>query len=70
MKANINNIDKVVRIILALAFGVLYWQGITSGILGIALLVFGGILVLTVLFSFCPIYRIFGISTCRTKTAG
>ena len=69
MKPNLNTVDRVVRFFLAIIFAVLYYQGIISGTLGIVLVVFGGILVITSFLSFCPIYRIFGISTCKTKSA-
>jgi len=69
MKPNLNSIDRVIRVLLAVTFGVLYYMGIITGVLGIALLVFGVILVFTSFLKFCPIYRIFGISTCKTKSA-
>ncbi|MBP8086747.1 MAG: DUF2892 domain-containing protein, partial [Saprospiraceae bacterium] len=37
-----------------------------TGTLGIVLLVLGGVFVLTSLVSFCPLYAIVGISTCKT----
>ena len=67
MKKNVGNLDKVLRIILALLIGYLYYSGVISGALGIVLIVFGGILVLTSLVSFCPIYAPFGIKTCKIK---
>ncbi|MBK8504567.1 MAG: DUF2892 domain-containing protein [Saprospiraceae bacterium] len=67
MKKNMSNLDRVIRIILATVFAYLYFSGTVTGILGILLVVLGAIFVLTSLVSFCPLYRIFGISTCSTK---
>ncbi|MEO7316234.1 MAG: DUF2892 domain-containing protein [Ginsengibacter sp.] len=63
MRANINSTDKVVRILLAVVAVVLYFTGTVTGTPGIILLIVGGILLLTSLISFCPIYHLLGIST-------
>ena len=68
MKANINNVDKAVRIFLAIAAAVLYFTGIITGIPGIILLVVGAVLLLTSFISFCPIYHLLGISTRKNKS--
>ena len=67
MRKNVGNLDKVFRIILAIVIGYLYYAEIISGTVGIVLLVFAGILVLTSLISFCPLYLPFGIKTCRVN---
>jgi len=59
--------DKIIRILVAIVIAVLYWQNIISGTLGIVLLVFAVIFVLTSLVSFCPLYLPLGISTCKKK---
>lgn len=64
MKKNMGSIDKTVRIILAAAIAVLFFTNVISGTVGIILLVLAGVFVLTSLVSFCPLYAIFGISTC------
>lgn len=56
--------DKVIRLIIAAIIGVLYFTETITGTLGIVLLVFAGIVVLTSLISFCPLYAPFGIRTC------
>lgn len=63
MKANMGSVDRIVRIILAVVMGVLYFQGIVAGTLGIVLVVAAVIFALTSLISFCPLYPIFGLST-------
>lgn len=68
MKANMGSADKVVRIILALIIGVLYYLGIISGTFGVVLLILAAIFVLTSFISFCPLYLPFGIRTNKRKT--
>lgn len=57
--------DRIIRVLLAAVFAVLYFTGTVTGTLGLVLLVLGGVLVLTSLISFCPLYTILGISTCK-----
>ena len=67
MKANIGSFDKVIRIILAIIFAVLYFTKLVDGTVGIVLLVLSGILLLTSLFSFCPLYTLLGLKTTSKK---
>jgi hypothetical protein len=67
MKTNMGSTDKIIRILLAIVFGVLYFTGTVTGTLGIILLVLGGVFVATSFISFCPLYTLFGMSTCKTK---
>ena len=68
MKYNMGLADRIVRIILAIIFITLYLTGVTTGALGIVLLVFSVIFVLTSLVKICPLYIPFGFSTCsKTK---
>ena len=67
MKKNMGTIDKVVRIAVAAIIAILYFTNVLAGTLGIVLLILAGVFVLTSLVSFCPIYRIFGLSTCPVK---
>lgn len=64
MKRNMGNTDRIVRVLLALVVAALYFTGVISGTLAIVLGALAGIFVLTSLVSFCPLYPIFGISTC------
>lgn len=57
--------DRVVRLLLAAVFSILYVTQTVTGTLGILLLVLGGIFILTSFISFCPLYSIFGIKTCK-----
>lgn len=67
MKKNMGSADKIIRLVLAAVFAVLYFTGTVTGTVGIILLVLGAVFVLTSLISFCPLYPIFGISTCPAK---
>lgn len=67
MKKNMGSVDKTIRIIIAAVVAGLYYAGTISGTLGIVLLVLAGVFVLTSLVSFCPLYTVFGISTCPNK---
>lgn len=60
--------DRIIRILLAALFAILYFTNVVTGTLGIALLVLGGVFLLTSLVSFCPLYAPFGLSTCPTRT--
>lgn len=67
MKKNMGSTDRILRIIIAAVFAILYFTGTVSGTLGLVLLILGAVFVLTSLMSFCPLYTIFGLSTCATK---
>lgn len=67
MKKNMGTIDKAIRFIIAAVIAGFYYAGIISGTWGIVLLVFAGVFVFTSLVSFCPLYTLFGISTCPNK---
>ncbi len=69
MKKNVGSIDRVVRLVLAAVFGVLYYMGIISGTLGLVLVILGGVFALTSIISFCPLYAIVGLNTCDVKKA-
>ena len=60
--------DKIIRLVIAAIVAVLYFTGTISGTLGIVLLIFAGVFVLTSLISFCPLYLPFGLSTCKKKS--
>jgi chromate transport protein ChrA len=63
MKANMGSTDKMVRIIIAIVIAILFFTNVISGILGIILLIFAGVFVLTSLISFCPLYPLVGMNT-------
>ncbi|MEN8908025.1 MAG: DUF2892 domain-containing protein [Clostridiales bacterium] len=62
---NVGTLDRIVRFILGLILFYLFFV-IESNFKFIGLL--GIVLILTSLFSFCGLYKIFGINTCKIKT--
>lgn len=67
MKKNMSSLDKTIRITVAILIAILFYLKIITGTFGIVLLIFAGIFVLTSFISFCPLYTVFGFSTCKTK---
>jgi hypothetical protein len=67
MKKNMGTIDKLIRILVAVVFAVLYFTHVVSGTLGIILLALAGIFVLTSLLSICPLYLPFGLRTTKKE---
>ncbi len=67
MKKNMGSTDKIIRLIVAVVVGVLYFTHTIGGTVGIILLILAGVFVLTSLVSFCPLYTLFGINTCPAK---
>ncbi|NKB15669.1 MAG: DUF2892 domain-containing protein [Sphingomonadales bacterium] len=68
MTKNMGTLDRALRTVVALVIGYLWWTGSIAGTLGIVLLVAAVVFLLTSLVSFCPLYRLVGMSTCRTKS--
>ncbi|MDP4130705.1 MAG: DUF2892 domain-containing protein [Bacteroidota bacterium] len=67
MKKNMGTADRTVRILLAIIMGALYFTNTVTGVLGIVLLILTVVFLLTGFISFCPLYAIFGFTTCKTK---
>lgn len=67
MKRNMSNTDRIVRLILAILFGYLYFSGMVTGALGIILVVLSAVFMLTSIFAFCPLYVPFKFSTYKEQ---
>ncbi|MHC4836878.1 MAG: YgaP family membrane protein [Planctomycetota bacterium] len=67
MKLNVGNIDRAVRILAAAVLAFLYFQGTVTGTLGIVLLIAAAVFALTGFVGMRPLYRVFGISTCKVR---
>lgn len=62
MKANVGGIDKIVRIVLGV--GLIAWAALLDG----PKWAYIGVLpLLTGVYSFCPMYRLLGMSTCKAN---
>lgn len=62
---NVGSIDKVIRLILAVILVALAATGTLTGTWMYVAYIAAAVLVLTSLFSFCGLYAIFGMSTCK-----
>lgn len=69
MTKNMGSADRIVRTLIAIVAIYLYFSGTVTGVVGIILIVISAIFLLTSLISFCPLYRVFGLKTCKTKQA-
>lgn len=63
MKKNMGTLDRIIRVVIALAIGVLYYMGTISGTAAIILGALAVIFLATSLVSTCPLYLPFNIST-------
>lgn len=67
MKRNMGSGDKFLRVSFAVLIGLLFSSGVITGTLGVILLIVAGILALTSLVGFCPLYALLGFSTRNPK---
>lgn len=59
--------DRIVRFVVALVVIALYYFKVVDGTLAYVLLALSAIFILTSFISFCPLYTIFGLNTCKVK---
>ena len=57
--------DRLIRSLIAIGLLMLCLANVVTGILATVLIVIAAIFLLTSLISVCPMYNLFGISTCR-----
>lgn len=67
MKKNVGSIDKAIRFIIALVLVLLYALEIVTGVWGYVALGIAAIMVITSLISFCGLYALIGVNTCKTN---
>jgi K+-transporting ATPase A subunit len=67
MKKNMGNIDKAIRLLIAVVIIVLFYTKVVTGILAIILLILAAVFIVTSLIGSCPLYLPFGINTCKKK---
>ena len=65
MKPNMGTLDRILRVVVALAIAALYFTGRISGTLAVVLAVIAVVFFLTSLAARCPAYLPFGLSTRR-----
>lgn len=67
MKKNMGTLDRLIRTLLAILVGVLYYMDIISGTIAIILGILAVVFLLTSLVSTCPLYMPFGLSTRKNE---
>jgi len=67
MKINVGSIDKVIRIIIAIVAIYVAYTGMVESPWSFVLYAVAAIMVLTALAGRCPLFSIFGISSCKVK---
>ena len=67
MKKNMGNTDRIVRFILAAVILTLFYSNIINGTIAYILIGLSGIFIITSFISFCPLYRLVGLNTCKVK---
>lgn len=68
MKKNMGNADRIIRILIAVVIGILYFTGLISGTTALILLLLSVVFVLTGIIGFCPLYAPFRFSTIFKKS--
>lgn len=69
MIKNMGITDRAIRLLIAVLFVAVYFLDVVEGIVGTVALVVAAVFTLTSVISFCPLYAVFGINTCKTKSA-
>ena len=62
-----SNADRIIRLVIAAVIGFLYWKGFIEGTLAYVLFTLAAIFIFTSLVSFCPLYSLVGLNTCKVK---
>ena len=65
MEKNVSLLDKIVRVIIALAIIIAHLLGWISGVVGLILAVGSGMLLSSVMSGHCPLYAKLGVNTNR-----
>ena len=67
MKKNMNSYDILIRLVVSIFIIILYYKQVLTGTIGMIFLLVAFYLMLTNLISFCPVYKLLGISTYKTE---
>jgi len=67
MKSNLGSVDRIIRVVIAAIIVVLYYIGAITGTLGAVLLILAVVFALTSTLGICPLYVLFGITSCPVK---
>lgn len=64
MSRNEGTVDRAIRLVVAVVAALAAFAVGAGSVLGIVLLVVGAVMLVTAATGFCPLYRVFGLSTC------
>lgn len=67
MKKNMGPLDRILRSIVALTLIALYILDIITGTIGIVVVVFASIMLISAIIGNCPPYSLMGFNTCKKK---
>jgi hypothetical protein len=68
MSTNMNGLDRIIRLVIAVAAVIAAFAVGASSVFGIILFVIAAVMLVTAAVGFCPLYRIFGLSTKKRAT--
>ena len=68
MQKNMGSLDRILRVVLAVAVAVLIMTGTLGGAAAVILGILAGVLLITSFIGFCPLYLPFGISTRKKES--
>ncbi len=63
MKNNMSSADRIIRLVIAAVIALLIFQNMLTGTAALILGILAGILVVTSIIGFCPLYTLFKFST-------
>jgi hypothetical protein len=68
MSSNTSGLDRIIRLVIAVVAVVIAFVVGASSVLGIILFVVAAVMLVTAAVGFCPLYRVFGLSTKKKAT--
>ena len=67
LNKNMGTLDRIIRLVMAVAVAVLYFTGNLSGLAAIILGILAVVFAATSFVGVCPPYLLFGLSTCKDE---
>ena len=65
MKRNVGKMDAIIRIVTALIISALFITHTITNVFAETAIIIGGILLITGIMNFCPLYALFRINSCK-----
>ena len=67
MRKNMGGLYKAIRLVVAVVLAVLYFTNTITDTFALVAVIAAAIFTLTSIISFCPLYTLLGINTCKVK---